>query len=327
MGEPPRPGGELAKPGSAPGAESADGAAGEIRAAGAVLWRPGSQGPEVALIHRPRYDDWTFPKGKAEPGEHVLLTAVREVSEETGIWPVLGRPLPTIRYPGKGQSKRVDYWAATPVPGPAGHPAPAEVDKLEWLPLAAAGERLTYQHDSALLSELTAGPGAATDPGTVPFILLRHATAEPKHRWPGDDLLRPLDPPGREQAGALAGLLACFGAARVISSATARCVDTVLPYAVGTGTTVRAEPALTIGAPVEAAEDRLGEVLAGGAPAIFCGHGETLPGQLTALCRQLHAEPPPDPALGKGSFWVLHVRRSAGADGEAVLAGIERHAA
>lgn len=336
MGDPRWPGDELAEPG---GAREAKPGAGEIRAAGAVLWRPGSHGAEVAVIHRPRYDDWTFPKGKAEPGEHVLLTAVREVSEETGIRPVLGRRLPTIRYPRKGRTKRVDYWAATPVAGssgsaggaasrvPAGDPVTAEVDEIEWLPLAAAGERLTYPHDAALLSGLDAGPGPGGDPGTVPFILLRHATAEPKQGWPGDDLLRPLDPSGREQAGALAALLACFGTAQVISSATARCVDTVLPYAAGTGVTMCADPALTVGAPVEAAEDRLSKLLAEGVPTIFCGHGETLPGQLTALCRSLHAEPPPDPALDKGSFWVLHVRRGAAADGPAALAAIERHAA
>lgn len=317
-------------------------AAGEVRAAGAVLWRPGTQGPEVALIHRPRYDDWTFPKGKAEPGEHLLLTAVREVSEETGIRPVLGRPLPTIRYLVKDRPKRIDYWAATPAPGPAGQPAPSEVDALEWLPVAAARERLSYEHDMLLLSKLTGGPEAvAGAPGTVVFILLRHATAEPKKGWPGDDVLRPLDPPGREQAGTLAALLACFGTPRVFSSATARCADTLLPYAVRTGATVRAEPALTIGGSVPAAEDRLSELLDERIPTIFCGHGETLPGQLAALCRHLDAKPPPGPALEKGSFWVLHARRApvaqdpgpgddaadggSASDGTGALAAIERH--
>lgn len=297
-----------------------DADAGEIHAAGAVLWRPGRHGTEVALVHRPRYDDWTFPKGKLEPGEHVLAAAVREVTEETGIRPVLGRPLPTVRYPRQGRTKRVDYWAATPAGDPVGAPAPAEVDRLEWLPLAAAAERLTYRHDAVLLSELTAGSDPQADPGTVPFTLLRHASAEPKQGWPGDDLLRPLDPSGREQAGALAALLACFGTSRVITSATTRCVDTVLPYAVGAGVTVRAEPALTVAGPAEAAEDYLRALLGDQVPTVFCGHGEALPGQLAALCGELHAKPPPDPGLEKGSFWVLHVRHSA-----AALAGIERH--
>jgi 8-oxo-(d)GTP phosphatase len=303
------------------GGGSAEPDADEVRAAGAVLWRPGREGPEVALIHRPRYDDWSFPKGKLEPGEHVLVAAVREVTEETGFRPVLGRPLQTIRYPRKGAMKRVDYWAATPAGPPVGVPAAGEVDKLEWLPLAAAADRLTYRHDADLLSELTTGPGgAADDLATVPFTLLRHATAEPKQGWPGDDLLRPLDAPGREQAVALGTLLACFGTARVITSATARCVDTVLPYAVGAGETVRAESVLTIGAPVQAGEQRLRELLADADATVFCGHGETLPGQLAAVCGQLQAQPPAQPELEKGSFWVLHVRHRAPA-----LAGIERH--
>ena len=310
--------------------------AGEIRAAGAVLWRPGSGGPEVALVHRPRYDDWTFPKGKAEPGEHVLLTAVREVTEETGVRPVLGRPLRTVRYWSNGRPKRVDYWAATPAPGcgpaapgtaaVAAGPAGTEVDKVEWLPAPIARERLTYPHDIAVLADLSGGPAAAgpgpeAAPETVPFILLRHATAEPKRRWRGDDLLRPLDAPGRAQAGTVAALLGCFGTPRVISSATARCVDTVLPYAVRAGVPVRAEPELTIGAPVDAAARQLAVLLSGRVPTVFCGHGETLPGQLSELCRRLGSEPPSDPELDKGSFWVLHVAAAG------VLAAIERHGA
>src|SRR5580700_5286457 len=92
----------------------ADGGAGgtEIRAAGAVLWRPGPVGPQVALVHRPKYDDWSLPKGKTEPGEHVLLTAVREVAEETGIRVILGRRLPATHYTVRGRPKVVDYWAA-----------------------------------------------------------------------------------------------------------------------------------------------------------------------------------------------------------------------
>ena len=92
----------------------ADPESGEIHAAGAVMWRAGEEGIETALVHRPRYDDWSFPKGKAFAGEHVLLTAVREVAEETGIRVALGRRLATTQYPTSGGPKRVDYWAARP---------------------------------------------------------------------------------------------------------------------------------------------------------------------------------------------------------------------
>ena len=100
----------------------ADQPAAEVRAAGTVLSRHAESGAEVALIHRSRYDDWSLPKGKREPGEHLLETAVREVAEETGIRVILGRLLGHASYQSFGRPKRVDYWAArpaTPVPVPA----------------------------------------------------------------------------------------------------------------------------------------------------------------------------------------------------------------
>ncbi|MGE5290530.1 MAG: NUDIX hydrolase [Micromonosporaceae bacterium] len=325
-----------------------DATAPEVRAAGAVLWRPGPHlsGVEVALIHRPRYDDWTFPKGKAKPGEHPLLNAVREVEEETGTRPVLGRRLRPMFYQVAGYPKRVDFWAASPWPsGPAGPggrspglPRPAgslivpngfagsraregfspndEVDKLEWLPLSEAEQRLSYERDAALLREFADGPMV-----TVPYLLVRHASAGHKGEGPGNDLLRPLDESGAADADELACVLACFGPARVLSSATARCVETVLPYAQLTGAPVTADPAFNWGAaPGTASAEpatraRLATLLDDRVPTIVCGHGETLPDLLAQACGQLGAETPGDPELGKGEFWVLHVARKAGAGG------------
>jgi len=134
-----------------------------IRSAGAVVWRPGPDGGSVLLIHRERYNDWTFPKGKREPREHVLATAVREVQEETGRRVVLGRPLGQIRYASSGYPKVVDYWAATEAGGPGGSGSGFtpndEVNKIEWVPLGAAPGRLSYQHDAGVLAGFTAGPG------------------------------------------------------------------------------------------------------------------------------------------------------------------------
>lgn len=121
-----------------------------ITAAGAVLWRPGPDGPEVALIHRPNKSDWTFPKGKPEPGESVAETARREVQEETGMTPVLGSRLPARRYFKGRRLKRVDYWAAT-VAGPTDFVPNSEVDRLDWLPVPDARKRLTHPRDRRLL--------------------------------------------------------------------------------------------------------------------------------------------------------------------------------
>jgi 8-oxo-dGTP pyrophosphatase MutT (NUDIX family)/phosphohistidine phosphatase SixA len=290
---------------------------GEIRAAGAVLWRPSARGREVALVHRPKYDDWSFPKGKLERGEHRLLAAVREVAEETGVHAILGRPLPTSHYDRGGRPKRVDYWAGRPATGSqqpfrANH----EVDALEWLPVPAARSRLSYFRDAAILDDFAAGP-----PDTVPLTFLRHASAGARDDWAGDDLHRPLDAEGAEESELLSRLLSCFGPARVISSAAERCVATVRPYAAATGAKVEIEPAFTIGraeAEPGPAAARVADIVHAGQPAVICAHRENLPPMLTAACAVLGAQPPGHLPLGKAGFWVLHT-----ADGR--LAAAERH--
>jgi 8-oxo-dGTP pyrophosphatase MutT (NUDIX family)/phosphohistidine phosphatase SixA len=281
-----------------------------IQAAGAILWRPGTDGPEVALVHRPRYDDWSFPKGKAKTGEHVLRTAIREVWEESGIWPVLGRRLPAQEYEAEGRPKRVEYWAAT---GPDGDFRPNdEVDRIEWLRLPDAERRLSYGRDAGLLREFAAGPQR-----TTPYILLRHTSAGDKHTWPDEDLLRPLDERGRAEAVDLAESLAGFGVTRVFSSATARCLETVLPYASRTGTGIRTDWAFTVGTSKGSA-DRLAELVGENVPTLVCTHGELVPGLIARAVDELGASPPEDPKLTKGAFWVLH---TAGRK----LVAMERH--
>jgi 8-oxo-(d)GTP phosphatase len=310
----------------------------KIPAAGALLWHPGEQGPEVVLVHRPRYDDWSFPKGKCLPGEHVLITAVREVTEETGIEITLGRRLRTVRYLSDGRPKQVDYWAARPAAQAAGgadepaEPAPftpnEEVDRLAWLPLTAAGDRLSYQHDTEVLSEFASAPAA-----TTPIILVRHASARNKKAWQKaghpDDLTRPLTPLGQVQAKLLGQILSCFGPARVISSPAERCLATVEPYAAMTGGVVEPAPAL---APppddlvleeadpvtVAAARELVTGLVTAGEPVVICGHRENLPAMLRWICESLGAPVPAGPPLRKGAFRVLHL-----ADGRLISA--EQH--
>jgi 8-oxo-(d)GTP phosphatase len=295
-------------------ADAAGGAGAEIRAAGAVLWRRSGRDIEVALIHRPRYDDWSFPKGKAKPGEHVLETAVREVTEETGIRPVLGRPLPTARYESGGRPKRVDYWAARPLPGgndlasSGSFRANDEVDELRWLQVPEARRRLSYPRDVTMLDEFAAGPA-----DTVPFAFLRHCSAGSRDNWHGDDLDRPLDASGAADADRLAQLLACYGYHRVISSAAERCVASVRPFAALAGVPVAIEPAFTVGpnhefppGSTELAAAEVAVIVAAAMPVISCAHRENLPSLLEAACAALGAPPPGGSPLPMAAFWVLH---------------------
>lgn len=121
-----------------------------VRAAGGVLWRRADAGIEVLLVHRPRYDDWSFPKGKCEPGESFLDTALREVAEETGLQAVVGRPLPEITYIDRnGRPKVVRYWTMSV--GSGGFEPNDEVDQIAWLTVADARARLSYPRDATLL--------------------------------------------------------------------------------------------------------------------------------------------------------------------------------
>ncbi len=298
---------------------------GRIKAAGALLWRDGPDGPEIAVIHRERYDDWSLPKGKFEPGEHALVTALREVQEETGHRVVLGRRLPNIEYPVLGRPKRVRFWA--------GHSADAveftandEVDALDWLAPAAALDRLTRPLDRGVLEAFLRGPAH-----TFPVILQRHGKAE--HRGPDypDDLLRPLASHGQEQAVTLAELLSAYGRLRVISSPAVRCVATIRPYAEFRALEIEIDAALTEQAYVHAPRavvSWLRDLTAHQEGVVVCTHGPVLDELIAAVLHgpgfggstRLEDGPtlngkPWDPAtadqwanesIPTGGAWVLH---------------------
>ncbi|HEY8479390.1 MAG TPA: NUDIX domain-containing protein, partial [Spirillospora sp.] len=265
------------------------------------------------VVHRPRYDDWSFPKGKVDRGEHVLRAAVREIEEETGVLVRLGRRLPTSTYPVRNGTKQVDYWAARPV-NTGDFTPDEEVDELVWLSAEEAEARLSYRHDVELLRAFLDGPLH-----TFPLVILRHASAGEKSTWEDADELRPLDAAGRAQAGVLAGLLHAYGPARVVSSATARCLETVLPYARRVGASIETDAAFTVGDTTEGkATDRLLSLVEDGVPAIVCTHGEVVSELVTALCKEMGEQAPDDPGLRKSEFWAAHL-----ADGS--MAALERH--
>lgn len=322
-----------------------------IHAAGAVIWRPETAGLDVALVHRPKYDDWSHPKGKRQHGEHLLLTAIREVREETGFGVVLGRPLSASVYEISAGTKHVSFWAAS-VEESAGLVPNHEVDEVAWLPVPAARERLSYERDVALLDELVAQPVQ-----TVPMIMLRHAEAGHKResstpQAAADDLARPLDARGVAEARTLARVLASYGRCQVISSAAERCLATVRPYAHAVGAQVHVEPEFTVvpgpmsparllaaaagreaqGAPdgpgsgeqpdaVPAVDEGAGlaaKLAVSGVPTLICAHRENLPVIIDAAFTALGASPPGGDPLGKSEFWVLH-------SADARLVAAERH--
>ncbi|MFI7636674.1 NUDIX domain-containing protein [Nonomuraea sp. NPDC049400] len=262
-----------------------------LRAAGAVVWRGEESRPEVAVIHRPDYDDWTFPKGKLKSGEHEIAAALREVREETGLTVRLGRALPPVHYLSTGRLKRVDYWVARAA-GDDGFSPGDEVDELRWLPVEEARRLLTYEWDVGLLRALRAAPLE-----TVPLVLVRHGSAGARNEWQGDDALRPLDAEGWAQAANLATALPAYRPELLISSPSARSVQTLEPYGAETGAEIKLEPLLS----EESYDPQKTAALVGeiAVPAAVCSHRKVLPGLVKALSGNgVH--------LRKGAFAVLH---------------------
>lgn len=196
-----------------------------VLAGGAVVVRQhATRGPEVVLIHRKRYGDWSLPKGKLNAGESVPAGAVREVLEETGVTIRLGTPLDRIRYEtGKSADKQVDYWGGTVLDVVRRAPD-QEVDKVSWLPIKAAIARLTYDHDRFLLQQFL------EQPSTTPIILVRHGKAMDRKNWSKKDSARPINSRGRRQAKLLVPMLGAYGVRYLASSTSNRCVSTLLPY-------------------------------------------------------------------------------------------------
>lgn len=272
----------------------------DIVAAGAVVLRP-ANGGEVLLVHRPSYDDWSWPKGKRDPGEHVTATAVREVLEETGVEVRLGRPLPPQLYAvASGRTKTVHYWTGRVVGDPdvSGYVGNEEIDQVAWFGLDKAARMLSYADDVALLDRVRKHPKR-----TSALVVLRHARSRKRVNWEGPDAERPLTEVGREQARALVPVLSAYGVTRVVSSDSLRCLRTVAPYARDQVLAVEAVPGINEDDSSRHSVDlTVGHLLGQRENAVLCSHRPVLPGILEALGVE---EEPLDP----GEFVVCHHRR------------------
>lgn len=273
-----------------------------VLAAGAVLWRPNGDpaSPEIAIIHRPRYDDWSLPKGKVDPGETEPVTAVREVHEETGYSSHLGRRLAAVSYPVEQGIKKVRYWAARRVDGEFS--PNSEVDELKWLPVAEALKQLEYPHDRKVLRRFAKQPV-----NTRTVLIVRHGTAGSKSRYKGDDRKRPLDKHGRAQAESLVGVLLSFGADALYAADRVRCQQTLEPLAEELGANIQSEPLLTEEAYPEnrkAARHRVLEIAAAGGTPVICTQGKVIPDLIAWWCERDGVRP--DKSRNrKGSTWVM----------------------
>ena len=304
-----------------------------IAAAGALPWRRRRGQLQVVLVHRPRYDDWSWAKGKLDPGEEWPVAAVREVFEETGLHVRLGRPLPTSRYAvlsgsghpetggsqpedgggqsedggGQSEAKEVRYWAAEVVGGEG--TLVNEIDEIVWLDVDAATDRLSYERDRDQLRALVQADRNGTLT-TWPLVIVRHAHACPRSTWAEADPLRPLDARGRERAEALVPILTSYGVTRVVTSPAVRCLDTVLPYAVAAELKIRLKPGLSEESFAERpdhAPRHLTRLLARGSATVVSTHGPVLP----RLLQQLAAIADPGGASDSGES---RDSRDSGAD-------------
>jgi 8-oxo-dGTP diphosphatase len=279
---------------------------GVIHAAGGVVWRHAANGNssesvEVAIIHRPRYDDWSIPKGKLNPGEIELEGAVREIAEETGYRVTVGRPLGEVQYEKDGRPKLVRYWAMR---AEGGIFTPSrEVDELRWLPVPQAMKLLTVDRDRDLLTTFAAGPAS-----TKAILLVRHASADNRSDWQGPDAERPLDEGGHQQADALVWLLTRFDVREVVSAPPLRCTQTVEPVSAAVGLTVRQEPVLSeddyYGREKEAVA-LVRSIGTAGTGTVLCSQGGVVPDLLSRLAREDGYRLPDPIAAKKGSVWSL----------------------
>ena len=273
-----------------------------MRAAGAVVTRKGGRKEwEVLLVHRPKYDDWSFPKGKLDPGEHVVTAAVREVAEETGLDIRLGPALAPQRYRmTNGRWKHVDYWTAKVVGSDdvSRYRPNDEIDAVEWVEWSAAMHRLTYPYDRETLAE--AKPLRRK---TRALVVLRHGKARARGGWRKDDRQRPLVQLGETQAQRLVPLLAAFDVTSAHTSTSVRCVQTVTPYADTTGWPTKLYDELSEeGASVEGVVELVDALLDAGESAVVCTHRPVLSTLLDALRL-------PETSLEAGAMLVVHHRK------------------
>jgi 8-oxo-dGTP diphosphatase len=277
-----------------------------IKAAGAVVWR--EEVPfelEILLVHRPQYDDWSFPKGKVEENETSIAAAFREVQEETGVTSIFGQYLGSSSYKIEDGKKKVKYWMAQALPSPKAFVSNVEVDKIEWVSIKEARHFLTYDEDREILDEFI-----NRERYTSTLILLRHAKAVKRSDWNDYDLDRPLSPEGVEQAKRLVNQLEPFGIQGIFTSDASRCFSTVEPISLYLELKVAVTAELNEESYEKDAKTALAYVkhlMRYPGNQLISSHNPIIPHILTKIARVEYSADD----LNPGDAWVVHHRGDA----------------
>ena len=274
-----------------------------IVAAGGVVWRRDIDGEiEVLLVHRPRYDDWSLPKGKLEEGEALISCAYREVLEETGLSIKLGPYIGSVDYYVPDGLKRVSYWSASLIEDKSAFHVNDEVDQILWLDLESAAVKATRDSDQEILQRFALIPYDSSA-----LIMLRHAKALERDEWQGGDEDRPLQLVGQLQAKRMLSLYQVFGLDEIHTSDEVRCLDTVAQMAKAlqlTPVITNAVSEYTYKKSKEKSIEYAKELIKKNKQVVLCSHNPVLPRMMEKLTKKIDFDYP-DNKLLPGEAWVL----------------------
>ena len=278
-----------------------------VIAAGAVVWRFDGDGQVlVLLIHRPRYDDWSIPKGKLDEGEQLIACAYREVIEETHLKVKFGPFITETEYFVADGLKRVSYWAAHAYDHSDIFVPNAEADEGRWLTIDDAIELATRESDKEVLSIFFKAPFDAQT-----LIMLRHGKALDRAEWLGEDEDRPLSQLGSLQAMRMISIYQAFNVEKIITSDAIRCYDTVDPFARALDVKLKVEKVISENMwkkDKEKAIEFAKEIIKDEKTVIVCSHNPVLPRMLEKLTKKIDFDFP-DNKLQPGEAWVIHHKK------------------
>jgi len=272
-----------------------------VKAAGGLVFRRTAKGNlRILVAHRPKYDDWGLPKGKADEGEEAEQTALREVFEETGFRCRVVASLGVTRHRIEGGLKVVRWYAMRPLPQSPGFAENEEIDEIKWLPPKGAREVLDYESERDLID----GSRLKKLARTGALLLLRHGEAVDRSEWDGPEVERPLTKKGRRQAQAVADSLTAAEVERIVTSPYRRCVQSVKPLAAAIGAEAESVSALAEEADVDAAYAFVDGLI--GANVVISTHGDVIAAVINPMMRaglslESHFH------CATGSIWLVKV--------------------